>query len=186
MILKLTYHQKLKLLPFSFIIVTIIIYWIALSGTFKLKKECKELKDQMISAGDASAELASLTARLNELGLKTGDNEQDVKSDPLLNFISTYSISSPKLVNYLPLHLFKKNPYLIETRIAVFEGSYADLIIFLFSLEKKYNLGKVVSAKFETETNLKSGKKRLLMTLYIQSISDDKDQNANDKNNSRT
>jgi hypothetical protein len=172
--MRFTYQQKLKILPIVFMVSFILVYWIAIGSTVQLKRSCNELKMQMISAGDAPAQLLSLTHRLEELNSLTGNNEKGEATDPLLNFISTNSASSTKLINYLPLHLYTKQAYLIETRIAIFEGSYVNLLTFLFNLEKNYSSGKVVSVKFETETNLKTEKKRLLMTLYIQSISNEK------------
>lgn len=174
MILKFTYQQKLKILPYSFLVMGLLVYWIAISGTVQLKKSCNTIKNQMISMGDANAQLLLLTHKLEELNKLTGDNEKDETTDPLLNFISSHSTSLVKLINFLPLHIYSKKPYLIETRIAVFEGSFINQLTFLFSLEKNYYSGKVVSVKFETETNLKTEKKRLLMTLYIQSISNEK------------
>jgi hypothetical protein len=178
MILKFTYQQKLKMLPYCFLVMGLLVYWIAISGTVQLKKDCNIIKDQMISMGDANAQLITLTNKLEELNKLTGDNEKGETTDPLLNFISSHSTSSVKLINFLPLHIYSKKPYLIETRIAIFEGSFMNHLTFLFNLEKNYYSGKIVSVKFETETNLKTEKKRLLMTLYIQSISNEKKSSA--------
>jgi hypothetical protein len=172
--LKMTYQQKLKLLPWLLLAGIILVYWVAVSGTVKLKASCNELRKEMISAGDAPAQLISLTTRLNEYNAVAGNNQKDGGSDPLLNFISINSTSGASLISFLPLHVYMKQPYIIETRIAIFEGNYSSLLTVLFNLEKNYSSGKVVSVKFETETNLKTEKKRLLMTLYIQSVSNDK------------
>lgn len=186
MILKLTYQQKLKLLPWLLLAGIILAYWIAVRGTVKLKTSCNELRKEMISAGDAPAQLVSLTARLNEFNSIAGNNQKDGGGDPLLNFISTNSTSGASLINFLPLHVYTRQPYLIETRIAIFEGNFSSLLTVLFTLEKNYSSGKVVSVKFETETNLKTEKKRLLMTLYIQSVSNDKNPAGYDKTNSKS
>ena len=174
MILKFTYRQKLKVLPFLFIAALILVYWMAVGDTIELRSTCNDLTVQMISASDAPKQLASFNARLDELNGMAGKSITAESTDPLLNFISTHSTSTNKLINYLPLHFFQNQRYLIETRIAVFEGNYRNLLEFLFAFEKSYPSGKVVSVKFETETNAKSGKKRLLMTLYIQSITNEK------------
>jgi hypothetical protein len=186
MIPKLTYQQKLKLLPWVFLAVIILVYWIAVSGTVKLKNRCNELRKEMILAGDAPAQLVSLTARLNEFNSMAGNNQNNGSSDPLLNFISTNSSPGVSLINFLPLHVYTRQPYVIETRIAIFEGNYSSLLTVLFSLEKNYSSGKIVSVKFETDTNLKTAKKRLLMTLYIQSVSNDKNPAGYEKTNSKS
>jgi hypothetical protein len=186
MILKLSYQQKLKSLPWVLLAGILLVYWIAISGTVTLKRNCKELRNQMISAGDAPAQLVSLTSRLNDFNAYTGNSQKDRGGDPLLNFFSTNSSSDADLIDFLPLHAYARQPYLIETRIAIFEGNYSSLITVLFTLEKNYPSGKVVSVKFETETNLKTQKKRLLMTLYIQSISNDKNPAAYDKTNPKS
>ena len=181
MILKFTYRQKLKALPFLFMAALMLVYLMAVSDTIELRSSCNELTVQMISADDAPKQLASFTARLDELNGMAGNSNSGEGTDPLLNFISMHSTSSNKLINYLPLHFYQNQLYLIETRIAVYEGSYRSLLEFLFAFEKSYPSGKVVSVKFETETNAKSGKKRLLMTLYIQSITNEKDNSAKDQ-----
>lgn len=181
MILKFTYQQKLKLLPFLFIAAMLVVYWIAISGTVKLKHTCIDLKAQLKSAGNAPEQLLAVTARLNELNRNSGNSRKEEGTDPFLNFISISSNSAAKLINYLPLHNYRKAPYLIETRSAIFEGIYSNLLSFLYSLEKNYTSGKVVSVKFETETNLKTEKRRLLMTLYIQSVSSEKNPAGDDK-----
>jgi hypothetical protein len=135
----------------------------------------------MLTSGDAQEQLISLTVRLAELNSITGTSTTDLGGDPLLNFISTNLIYGANLINFLPLHVYTRQPYLIETRIAIFEGNFSSLLTVLYTLEKNYSSGKVVSVKFETETNLKTQKKRLLMSLYIQSISNDKNNAAYDK-----
>lgn len=186
MILKLTYQQKLKLLPWALLAGLLLVYWIAVSGTVKLKRSCNDLKKQMTSAGDAPGQLVSLTARLNQLNALTGNGLKDGGGDPLMNFFSTNKISGADLINFLPLHAFTRQQYLIETRIAIFEGNFSSLLTVLFTLEKNYPSGKVVSVNFETETNLKTERKRLLMTLYIQSVSNDKNPAGYDKTISKS
>jgi hypothetical protein len=184
--LKFTYQQKLKFFPLLFLMAVILVYWIAVSGTVELKKSCTNLRKQLVSAGDAPTQLASLQARLNELNKMKGNIEKEEGTDPLLNFVSINPVPATRLINYQPLHFYTRQPYLIETRIAVFEGNYNSLLKLLFTLEKSYSAGKVVSVKFETETNLKTEKKRLLMTLYIQSISNDKNPVRREKSTSKT
>ena len=162
-----------------FIVILLLIYWLSIRDTVELKTTCQDLTHQIILAGDAPKELSSLTLRLDELSGMTGKSITNEGSDPLLNFISTSTFSTNKLINYLPLHSYQNQRYLVETRTAVFEGTFRSLVEFLFDLEKRYVSGKVVSVKFETETNAKTEKKRLLMTLYIQSITSEKEAPSN-------
>jgi hypothetical protein len=177
----ISYKQKLKILPYLFLAVIILVYWIAVSGTVDLFRACTELQRQIVSAGVAPRQIDSLASRLNDLNRLTGNNETGIETDPFLNFISTRTNSSNRLIKYLPLHFFRNKSYLIETRSAVFEGSFRSLTEFLFALEKEYPSGKIVSVKFETETNLKTEKTRLLMTLFIQSVTNEKDTLNTDK-----
>jgi hypothetical protein len=175
------YKQKLKILPYLFLVIVILVYWLAVSRTIGLQKECKELHRQIASAAVAPRQIDSLASRLNDLNRLTGNNVTNAETDPFLNFISTHATSSNRLIQYPPMHYFNNQHYLIETRSAVFEGSFHGLILFLFALEKEYSSGKVVSVKFETETNIKTGEKHLLMTLYIQSITNEKETVVTDK-----
>lgn len=172
--LKFTYSQKLKILPVAVLAAMLLIYVVTVSRTVQLNRYCKINTAQNLSPSELSLQLDSLNIRLSKVNQLTGNNDPAKSTDPLLNFISTTLVPSGKLVEYLPLHEFRIQNHLVSTRIAVIESDYKSLLIFLNNLEKNYLEGKVASVKFEKETNIRIGRKRLLMTLYIQSITDEK------------
>jgi len=175
---RLSFKQRVKLLPAGFLISLLLIYWIAIRDTFKLKQNCKALTEESRSAGDAPQQIAIIQSKLSEINTIAGKNSGN-ETDPLLTFISNSKTAQINLVDYQPVHTFQHQNYMVETRIAVFESSYVNLLKFLYHLEKDFKSGKLVSVKFQTETNLKTERKRLLMTLYIQSIRNEETE-AND------
>jgi hypothetical protein len=129
------------------------------------------LAEQVRIAGDAPQQVALIRGKLEELNKVMGKDTMASGTDPLLEFITTSNADKRfNLVDYMPLHMFLHQNYQVETRVAVLEGSYTRLLKFLYHLENEFRIGKVVSVKFESEINVKINKKRLLMTLYVQSV----------------
>jgi hypothetical protein len=180
---KLTYHQKVKALPSAFLCALLIIYLVAIKDVLKLHQDCSELNIQISKATDAPKETLTIRSKLNEINLIAGKSKDPENTDPLLEFISASSINKTiQLVEYQPVHQYKNQSNQIETRIACFEGSFSHLLKLLYRLEKEFKAGKVVSVKYQTETDFKTNKTRLLMTLYIQSITNDKEEINVDQN----
>jgi hypothetical protein len=170
MLKKLSYKQQLKLLPVAFIISLLLIYWIAIHGTIAIRHDCKELTEQSKVAVNAPGQVEIIRNKLDEINQIAGGNQFQA-TDPLLEFISNSGYSGvTSLVDYQPVHIFNHENYRVETRIAVFEGSFTSLLKFLYHLEKEFKSGKIISVKFQTEINFKTNRKRLLMTIYIQSL----------------
>ena len=181
--LKFTYRQKIKLLPLALILILIIIYGVAIKDVVSLHHDCIGLMDQISQTKDAPQEMASTERQLNEITQITGKVADPRDTDPLLEFISEADIKNAvQLVEYQPVHQFQSQHYRIETRIACFEGSFSHLLELLYQMEKQFKAGKVVSVKYQTELNFKTNKRRLLMTLYIQSISNNKDNTKMNQN----
>lgn len=167
---KLTYKQLIRFLPVIFVLTIILIYWLALSETITLKYKCKELAEEISNAKDAPKQLFSIRNKLEDLNKIMGKDTLNSDTDPLLRFLTDSEPNSINLIDLQPLHVFQHQNYQITTRVAVFEGRFIDLTKFLYHLEKDFNAGKPVSIKYQSETNYKTGKKRLLMTLLIQSV----------------
>jgi len=170
MLKRFTYRQRLKYLPVGFVLALLLIYWLAIRETVKIKNDCSELIKQTKTAEDAPQQMRLIKTRLDELNNVMGSDTVKSDADPLLKFVSRLNSNNSNLVDFQPLHVFEHQNYQVETRIAVFEGTYVNLVKFLFDLEQKFLAGKVVSVKFQTETNFKTERKRLLMTLYVQSV----------------
>ncbi|MDP4209202.1 MAG: hypothetical protein Q8928_10350 [Bacteroidota bacterium] len=178
MALKQTYRQKLKFLPLLFLVSVLLTYWFAITETVNIKGDCIRLHEEARIADNAPVQTALIRKKLDDINQIAGKDSLTSETDPLLEFVSHYTNRSVNLVDYQPLHTYQHQKYKVETRTAIFEGSYTNLLKFLFTIEKKFRSGKIVSVKFETETNLKTEHKRLLMTMYVQSVKNDAAINA--------
>lgn len=167
---QLTYRQLIRILPVMLLFTFILVYWLALGETFALKHKCNELVEEINNAKEAPKQLYVIRNKLDELNKMVGKDTLNSETDPLLRFLSDSEPNNINLVDLQPLHIFQHQNYQVETRVAVFEGKFIDLTKFLYHLEKEFNSGKAVSIKYQSETNFKTGRKRLLMTLLIQSI----------------
>jgi len=181
---RFSYKQRIKLLPVGFAIALLLIYWIAIHDTVKLRQNCKALIEESRVAGDAPQQIAITRSKLDEINAFAGKKSNASETDPLLEFVSNSNTSKLiNLVDYQPVHTFQHQNYQVETRIAVFESSYTNLLKFLYNLEKDFKSGKLVSVRFQTETNLKTERKRLLMTLYMQSVRNEETANNESSTN---
>lgn len=172
--MKLSYSQKLKLLPVAVLAAILLVYVVAVSQTVQLSKYCRINSTRNLSLTELRRQFDSLNIRMIQLNQLSGNNNLTSNSDPLLNFISLTLAQPGKLIEYLPTHEYRIQNHIVSTRVAVIEGDYRNLLVFLNKLEKNYPNGKVASVKFQSETALRTGRKRLLMTLYIQTIIDEK------------
>jgi hypothetical protein len=167
------YHQKLKLFPVIFIFSLLIVYLLAIKDTFNLISACNKLETEIRTADKAPHEIEQLYEKLSSINLITGEKAQIIGLDPFLEFCSNYEKKDDiNLIDYKPLHSFQKSNFQIDTRIATFEGNFNNLLRFLFSIEKDFKSGIIVSVKFYVEVNNKTNKKNLYLTLFIQTIKD--------------
>jgi hypothetical protein len=183
---QVTYKQKVKLLPIVFLVALLLIYGLAIRETLNMKRGCHDLTEQTKVAGDAPQQMARIHGKLDELNLMMGKDTVNSGTDPLLEFVSTSVNTNIGLVDFQPMHVFQHQNYRVETRIATFEGSFVNLLKFLNNLEKGFKSGKVVSVKFQTETNFKTDRKRLLMVIYIQSVKNDENQSSETQSQSKS
>jgi hypothetical protein len=168
---RFSYKQKMKILPAVFALAILLVYLFAIRETLKVKEECHELTGQIKMAENAPLQLTIIRNKLDELNMVMGKDSIASGTDPLLEFVSSSNANMRiNLVDYQPLHVYQHQNYQVETRVVVFEGTYTKLVKFLYHFENEFKAGKVVSVKFETETNFKTDRKRLLMMLYIQSV----------------
>ena len=168
---KLAFKQRLKYFPFAFLIALLIVYRFAISETIKIYLESIELLNQTNTASEAPNQIAIIQKKLSDMNNIMGKESKETDSDPLLGFFTSLKLNnSINLVDFQSLHVVENKNYRIETRVAVFEGSYNNLLKFLYKLEKQFKYGKVISVDYSIDTNFNTKKKRLLMKLYIQSI----------------
>lgn len=170
MLKKLSYKKRLTYLPAAFLLAVLLVYLLDIRETLSVRSECQTLLEQTRTAEDAPKQMALIRTQLDELNNVMGKDTVQSESDPLLEFVSGLNSGNINLVDFQPLHMFEHQNYLVETRVAVFEGSYVNLVKFLFHLEHDFKGGKVVSVKFQTEINYKTNRTRLLMTLLVQSV----------------
>jgi hypothetical protein len=168
---KISYTQLIKYLPYGFVLLLLLIYYIAIKNTLVLKAECSKLiKEKTLEQG-APTEILTLKNKLFEINQIIGNVGDENETDPLLEFISSQNKNNrSKLIDYQPSHFNKNKLFLVETRIAKFEGSYINLLKLLYNFEQNFKAGKVVSVSFETVQKLNNDRLGLTMTIYIQSI----------------
>ncbi|HEX3008690.1 MAG TPA: hypothetical protein VHO90_13850 [Bacteroidales bacterium] len=168
---KWTYQQKVKMLPIIGLFVLVVVYWVALSETFSLRREYSDLKTDAVALEKAPFELRNLKKELARINDVAGKQNSLTGFDPLMELNgSLASKFNVTLFQYEEPHIFKYKNYTIETRITTFEASFIPCLKVLYNLEKMYHNGKIVSVSFSSKADHKTNRKRLYMQVLFQSI----------------
>jgi hypothetical protein len=159
------------MMPLIGLIILLIVYWIAISETFKLRREYTDLRSDAVALEKAPLELRNLKKQLAEINDVAGKQSSLTGFDPLMELNgSLASKLNVTLFQYEQPHLFKYKNYTIETRVTTFEAPFIPCLKVLYNLEKMYHNGKIVSVSFSSKTDHKTSQKRLYMQVLFQSI----------------
>lgn len=168
-----TYKQRVMLFAAGCIIFLIVVYSLAIKQTIATGKKYKHLKKDIAQAADAPQMIKELEKKITFYDNLLG-NQQDLSRsfrEVLLDYISNYCQQNKVVLKNFPSsHEYISNNFIIETSIVVLEGPFCNLLTLLHQLETKPGLGKVQSTAFESYTNIRTKRKVLHLTLYLQNI----------------
>jgi hypothetical protein len=183
MIKRLSYKNKIIFLGVAAILLFILIYQMAIAETLAAYSKLKMSENQLVMIEKAPEEIASIKAKLDKFATSVGGSMDTVyRNEPLLEFLSDVCKKNQTvLADYLSPHVFNQDDFVIETKTAVIEGRFLNLISTMHEVERNYLHGKTISASFQLKEDLKSGQRRLYLTLLIQSVINQHDSNAKQK-----
>lgn len=144
----------------------------AIKKTIEVRKQLKITNEQLSELNDDPKEIVDLQTQLDSLNntvekLYNKSSLQDIILDRIVKYCNQNNV----LIKEFPeSQILEKDNYIIKTNYILLEGSFQQLIILLYNIEQKYNLGKVSSLKFYTTTNSKTRLPQLYLELYIQNI----------------
>lgn len=131
----------------------------------KLKKELALIENAPLRIQGIQTQLQAM-----ELQLKKFKPSADIQQE-ILEQLSTYSKKKELQIRSLAAaHRYEEQGYLIETIPLELEGSFQALLGFVYHIEKREQLGAIISSSFERATNRKNGKAELHLNLWIQNI----------------
>jgi hypothetical protein len=173
MIRNLTYKQRFYYLLGMGMLVYILSYGVAISGTIKTWHDLKETDVKLKKLSAAPANIKALEKSLDAINFKIGTNQGDVSDfqKTLLDGISSYCIQNGLILKEFPrIHAWQKGNYEFITSYACIEGPFVPLLKLLYKMEVTHATGRIVSVSFFSTEDRRTKKTRLSMSLYIQTI----------------
>jgi hypothetical protein len=165
----MTYRQKNTYLISGSIFFLAIVYFFGINKTIALYSENKNLKEKIVATNN----LSSLENKNSELSLKIGNynSQEDSSSVYLIGKISEASARHNLMLREFPrVEEGQYQSFIIETQKVTLDGSFHDLLQFLYELEH-IQIGRVSSAFILSshKDNKKKSPGRSL-TLFIQNV----------------
>ena len=170
---QLSYKKRFRLILIGCGLFALAIYNFALADTLTLYQKKSELVDRINIGANATEELAMVKAKLSRLENIVGQDAPIAfdAQQHLLESVTQYSEQNDIMLTAFP-HPFSiiDEGYLVQTSVITVEGEFTSLLKLCHYLENNYHSGRVVSLNFEASTELRTRKRKLNSTIYLQHI----------------
>ncbi len=167
-----SYKAKLIALLVGSILFFPLAWKLAFIKTFDARTQIKELNFKLENVQNAPERIDIVEKRLNYLNqLIVDDDLEGGLQNRVLDEISTICRRKSLLLREMP-PMFRNldNNYLVETINVQVAGSYNDLLQLVYLLEKPNKNLNIASVDFFIEENKRLKTKRLILSLYIQTL----------------
>ncbi len=183
----LTYKQRNQYLLIGAVLFAVVAYMTTVRNTIQLYKENSSMEVKIKKAEDAPSGIAELKKSLEELNEKLNHYLVDTTKDHehTLEVVSEFCSKNRLTVKELPQKTITlEKDFTIITSTLNIEGGYSDLLKLLHELEYLQRIGRVSSVSWKSYIDSKTKKTILSMTIYLQNITVNKDNNESDETNS--
>lgn len=173
-----SYKRKIKYLLGGAVFFLFVCYYVSLSKTVALVRQCHEMEDLLTTVADAPEKIKAITKKLHAIESSVSSGEKDKLNfqEELLEKVSHYCQVHRLILREFPqIHRYTQQNYNIETFTVVVEGPYIKLLKLAYSLESE-RTGKMISIRFESKKDYKTNSVRLLATIYLQKIKNKKNE----------
>ena len=166
---KYTYKQKNYALLVIGVLLAAVAYKRGFAPTMEIKQYRTELEEKLVLASSADDQIRTKQveiAQLNRLLGEEGNTIEKVQQE-FLNFFAKYANKvSVHEINEV-LH-FQHPDFSINTHRVVLKGDYTSTVRFLYEVEKKFKLAKILNVSFEYTKQDVNVDKALYTTILIQ------------------
>jgi len=167
----LTYQTRLKLLPLLFVLLMIVVYWLAIGKTIHLSSQVEQLRNQVNQISDAPLRIQILKKRLNQLESEIGNYKTEISHEHIFEDLSEYCKSNQLKIREFPeSHQADLNGHLVSTYQVEIEGGFHSLLRLVHRLEQKTFLGKLAGVHFQQKTDRRSRREYLSLRIYLQTV----------------
>ncbi|MBI5541222.1 MAG: hypothetical protein HY951_14245 [Bacteroidia bacterium] len=168
-----TYNKKVKLLAIGVVVMLFLSYYLSFRKTISSYSECQDYKSQLENIQTAPAEISNVEQQLATIERSVGmspDTSTDFQK-VLLEKVSSYCQQNNVVLTEFPQTIYFSNQdFEVETNQVVVEGSFVKILTLVYNLEQKFRLGKIVSLRFASQKDYKTGATKLFATLYFQNF----------------
>ncbi len=170
---KITYQQKLLYTLIAGVLFSIVIYNLALSKTISLAIKNNELQQQISKNQDAPKQIEVVSQKIKRIEQLVGDkayNKIDIHQ-VLLESVTGYVQQNGLILKDFPQpFVIAENGYITKTAQLTVEGDFIPLLKLIYFLENNYKVGKVIAVDFKTTKEIRTRKRKLNTTIYLQNV----------------
>ncbi len=162
------YKQKVFGLIIIFVMMFIAAYKRVFNPTLALIKSNKQMNETIEKAGQAAGEIRFLQKEVDYLDRIMGDKQRPPEEiqQALLEFVSRYR--SVRLYELKDIHESEENGFKVYSNQLTLQGSYNDLASCIYSLEKEFNLARIVNIHFYRKKEHQRRSEKLLASIIFQ------------------
>ncbi len=171
---KLTYKQRLLYTLVGAFLFSFVIYNMAIADSIELAFKNSEFREQIAKSQNAPEQIKILTKKIKQIEQLVGTNKDYSSVDihqELLESVTGYVQKNNLVLKDFPQpYLTTANGYVTKTAQLTVEGGFINLLKLIYFLENNYTVGKVVAVDFKTSKELRTRKRKLNTTIYIQNV----------------
>jgi hypothetical protein len=171
---KITYKQRLLYALIGGFIFSIVVYNVALADTITLAQKNSDFKEQIAKNIDAPEQVIITKQKIKRIEQLVGTNKDYGAIDIhqlLLESVTGYVQQNSLILKDFPQpYVVTSDGYVTKTAQLTVEGDFIPLLKLIYFLEKDYSVGKVVAVDFKTFKELRTRKRKLNTTIYLQNV----------------
>ncbi len=168
---KLSYKQKLIVVSLTIGLLFWVAFHFTVSKTMTLWKENQKLEMQQAQIIQIPEQLPIITQKVEQLEKVLGKSGEEEFSSQILERINVLCEQNNLQLSEIPeKHLFEGNHVNVETIMINLQGNFINLLSACAQLERKESKTRIRSVKFRTNVHPVTGARKLMATLYLQSI----------------
>jgi hypothetical protein len=171
---KITYKQRLLYALIGGVVFSFIVYNLALADTISLAQKNSDFKEQIAKNQDAPEQIKIAKQKIKRIEQLVGTNKDYGAIDihqVLLESVTGYVQQNNLILkDFHQPYITTENGYVTKTAQLTVEGDFISLLKLIYFLEKDYSVGKVVAVDFKTHKELRTRKRKLNTTIYLQNV----------------
>ena len=177
--IRFTYKKRLTYTLIAGGIFTIVLYNMAISDTLDLVFENAEMEQQVLNNIDAPEQIKKVKEKLNKIEQLVGNkiNENLDVHQLLLESVTGYSQQNNLILKDFPQpYTISDKGYTTKTAVVIVEGDFIPLLKLSNYIENSYQGGKIVAIDFKATKELRTRKRKLNSTIYLQNVKAENDE----------